>query len=813
MLASLHHDIQDRLLADAKLEPAAVNLVDAACVGDEALRQALAALGAAEGPPVRAELTPALGELPGVYLTTLRVAGFRGIGAEHTLDLTPGPGLTLLIGRNGSGKSSFAEGLETLLTSEARRWAGRSKEWKDGWKNLHTQDNRYIEATFDIEGSDPIVLRRLWAKDADLDESELRVRRGAEKLAGLDALGWSDALSMFRPFLSYAELGALLNKPSELYDSLKGILGLEELAVASKRLSTALKACEDRKKKVKDECRLLLQKLEQLPEDARAKRCHAALKGRAWRLDDVAAVLRGGHEEPHDQEVQLLRSLIQITVPAIDVVASAAADLRRALGAQAELAGTSAEQNAKLARLLEQALQTCQSGTDACPLCGAALPADWASSAKTRLTRASELATQARAVSQDRERCLGHLKGLVAAVPTALEQAEQLQLPTGLLEAWRAWCRVPADPMALCDHAEGAVLELHAQLGSFTEQARNKLDALESAWRPVEIETARWLAAAKTVEAEAATLDALETANDWLKNAEKQIRDARFEPIADRSQEIWTILRQQSSVDLARIKLEGTGNKRRVELNVSVDGRDGVAVSVMSQGELNALALSLFLPRMMRAESPFRFLIIDDPVQAMDAHKVDGLARVLETVAKTRQVIVLTHDARLLEAIRRLKIAATVLGVQRRADSEIDVKELLNAVDLHLKDAWLIEDNHEVLSPKLAARTIPGFCRLAIEAACVEVIRRRRLGRGDSHSEVESAIEAARGVHPLITLALFDDAARGGDVLGYLNRKFGQGAATTFQAVKEGAHGSFDGSTRNLILNCQKIAQELRNMP
>jgi hypothetical protein len=50
-------------------------------------------------------------------------------------------------------------------------------------------------------------------------------------------------------------------------------------------------------------------------------------------------------------------------------------------------------------------------------------------------------------------------------------------------------------------------------------------------------------------------------------------------------------------------------------------------MSVMSQGELNALALSLFLPRMMLAQSPFRFLVIDDPVQAMDANKVDGLDR------------------------------------------------------------------------------------------------------------------------------------------------------------------------------------------
>jgi hypothetical protein len=65
--------------------------------------------------------------------------GFRGIGPKAILDLTPGPGLTLVVGRNGSGKSSFAEGLELLLTGDTYRWSQRSKVWRDGWRNLHVQ--------------------------------------------------------------------------------------------------------------------------------------------------------------------------------------------------------------------------------------------------------------------------------------------------------------------------------------------------------------------------------------------------------------------------------------------------------------------------------------------------------------------------------------------------------------------------------------------------------------------------------------------------------------------------------------------------
>jgi wobble nucleotide-excising tRNase len=51
---------------------------------------------------------------------------------------------------------------------------------------------------------------------------------------------------------------------------------------------------------------------------------------------------------------------------------------------------------------------------------------------------------------------------------------------------------------------------------------------------------------------------------------------------------------------------------------VTVDGVEGAALGVMSQGELHAMALSLFLPRATLPESPFRFVVIDDPVQSMD---------------------------------------------------------------------------------------------------------------------------------------------------------------------------------------------------
>ena len=105
----------------------------------------------------------------GAYLTSLAVEGFRGIGPRQILTLTAGPGLTIIVGRNGSGKSSFAEALEVLLTSDNKRWAkGRSKVWQDGWRNLHQDKTAAIEAKLDLEGGGQATVNCSWDAGGEL---------------------------------------------------------------------------------------------------------------------------------------------------------------------------------------------------------------------------------------------------------------------------------------------------------------------------------------------------------------------------------------------------------------------------------------------------------------------------------------------------------------------------------------------------------------------------------------------------------------------------------------------------------------------
>jgi hypothetical protein len=303
----------------------------------------------------------------------------------------------------------------------------------------------------------------------------------------------------------------------------------------------------------------------------------------------------------------------------------------------------------------------------------------------------------------------------------------------------------------------------------------------------------------------------LKSAEGWLKKAAAGIRDDRFAPIAEKAARIWEHLRQQSHVELGRIQLTGEGTRRRVALDVTVDGVEGAALGVMSQGELHSLALSLFVPRATLAESPFRFIVIDDPVQSMDPARVDGLARVLETASADRQVVVFTHDDRLPEAVRRLDIAAEILEVTRRDGSVVELRRALDPVGRHLEDALAVAGTAD-LPPAVAAQVVPGLCRLALEAACMEVVRRRRLGRGEPHAEVERALSDAGRLMQRLALALFDDAERSAEVLPRLQREAGAPLAEAVMHCSEGAHEGKATGAVELVRQSSKLAAWLRGL-
>lgn len=790
------------------LEESAERLLLAACEDDDALAVELS--GERQDRPERGA-SRADGEPAGAYLRSVTVSGFRGIGPAATLDLEPGPGLILVVGRNGSGKSSFAEGLEVLLTGNLRRWQELSAAWHDSWRNLHAPDHVRISADLVIEGAGPATAERTWDTGSAFADSRVAVQAFGEKVAGLDRLNWQDKLVTFRPFLSHSELEAFFSVPSQLYELLFSVLGLEDLTATDKRLAAARKEREDGLRAVVKDLPALIDRLDSV-DDERARSCHEALVGRKRDLEHAISVATGSQPAQPDGEIGQLRQLSQLAIPTKEQAGNAVTALRAAADALAATANSEAGQALALAGLLGSALAHYRShGAGSCPVCGqeAALDEQWRERTELQIARLQRQAAQARQARADADAARSDARDLFPTPPGTLAGPPAgAANPEVARRAWTTWTQHPdgddADGLQrLAVHIEQAWPALSEAVTALASSADAELRAREDRWAPVAREVVAWCARAQDAEAAARAVPALKKAIAWLKDANDDIRNDRLAPLGDKARTIWSRLRQESNVDLGAIRLSGSSTQRKLDVKVTVDGAPGSALGVMSQGEVNALALSIFLPRATIASSPFRFLVIDDPVQAMDPAKVEGLARALEEVSQSRQVLVFTHDDRLPEAVRRLGIAARILEVARLRDSVVKVRPMLTPVQQQLKDASDICAD-DTLPENVAARVIPGFCRLAVEAALTEAIRRRQLRAGRRHAEVEAEIEAADTLNKKAALAMFDDSSRAGEVLPRLDR-WRRTAADTYQALNKGAHDGHRGSLRSLISDSRAL--------
>ena len=459
--SALTAQVRDRVDADEQLGVGAGLLVLAALEGDAALDRALLEEAADPQAPPAAETDSTHTPARRAYLGTISVQGFRGIGAGCDLSINPGPGLTLVVGRNGSGKSSFAEALELLLTGENRRWENRSAVWKAGWRNLHWTGPVAISATLAVEGArQPATVRREWPQGSDLSA-------GADSAGGVEgddaraALGWDEAVTTYRPFLPYNELGSIPDRrPADLYDTMSAALGLDALVDARGRLRERRSERDKQVRTAESGRREWYAQVEAL-DDERARTCAQAInrpRVGSWDLDAVELVLEGAIEPEGESEISLLRGLATLAVPGADEVQAAAARLRTAAKADRASERTDAGRARQIADLLQRSLALhAAHGDRPCPVCGSGeLTSAWRSRTEAEVQRLGTEAEAAQRAGQALADARRAARALLSAPPNNLRRAAPPGVDVdALLRAWERWAKIPRRPGRTADRSPG----------------------------------------------------------------------------------------------------------------------------------------------------------------------------------------------------------------------------------------------------------------------------------------------------------------------------------------------------------------------
>ena len=801
-------EVLDRLDADETVGGEVEDLVLGALLGE--LDEVIG--GARPERPERADAAEAVVPVR-AYLESVTVTGFRGIGPTCRLDLHAGPGLTLVVGRNGSGKSSLAEAAEFALTGDSRRWAGKTAEWKRGWRNLHTSGESAIAVSLRTEGEkQPRTVRVRWG-DSGLESSETAVTVPGRGRHTLESLGWDDAVRTFRPFLSYKELSTMVEgRPVDRYNELEPMLGMQSLRDPVESLRSARLEAQKSQRAAKERVAEVVGRLTEQSAGTSDERFTAAVEALRgdWDLDAVEGLVAGSDSVSGELE-GLFTALEQVTAPDFEDVSAMAENLREAAARVGEFRGSSAERAGKLVGLLRTAVELHeQHGDTDCPVCenDNGLSSERVMEMRDEIER---LQGEARAVEQaqrilrDARDTARNMVVSVPGIPAETETVAQVDVAQ-YRDAWDVWADPPDADTALADHLESACLPLLEAAEAVRTQASAARERLRLRWRPAAVDLAEMLPVARESLRAERWLKPLVQAERWIKACANSIRDERFESVKAQVKGIWDTLAVGSNVDLRDVRL----GAKKVDMDVTVDGTDGSALGVMSQGELNCLALSLFIPRVGFDESPFGFAVLDDPVQAMDPVRVDGLAKVLHGLAETRQVVVFTHDNRLPETVRRLQMPATILSAARRPGSLVELRKTLSPVQVAVQDARAITLSIQ-LPEEVPRRVVPNLCRQAIEAACLESGRRRLLAAGLGFNECDQKWDDAARLLQRIAIALYGDADRAGDVYGTLRNKFGHPAVKTVRDCNQQTHSGAapTADLKDLINRAEHLAEKL----
>ena len=651
------------------------------------------------------------------YLKSIVVEGFRGIGELAELEFEEAaPGLTIVYGMNGSGKSSFVEALDVLFTGDTGRFTNRGPEWRDAWFNVHHGERGRVEATFEFEGGNAkptSTLTRSWTREQFLKAPDDGSRFHETPDEDLKALDWASAVNEFRPILGYSELGPILEEDKE-DDKSKS-----KVTQAAKGVSRGARV--------------------DAPTNAtRSSHRDLPLEGelRAWDwVHDNGAVLR--------RDDSVTKEWLRTVIPA---------------GADGTLNDTLPSPGSWDWQAAIKLLDLAHA-----PGWWKTIRAHWRGVPRTPIEHDGQVSRFSPCALID-----VLLRPIRDSMPSSWQRrwrrrgwlGQLRRVVAGRLPVWMPRVRVSFSTPERSER-EQLIEVLRTLAVEYRAAEAKRLGISRNQPGP-----------GKSPQSSRARVYA-----EMLTDARFGARyRSQLEAFSDDVKDMWEAIRPESAIEIQGLGFAPlyrrmvTDGRQRLTMDLAVDGVAGNERGVLSQGELHSLALCLLLPAITRSESPFGFAIIDDPVQVMDDLSIAGLAQELEKKAERLQIIVFTHDERLPNALRVHDIRHDFIKVASSRKSVVRTEKVDDPVEQTLAAAE--EAQQESDGDNWA--DVAYHCRQALELACIRAARHTIREAGGGADDVRTLVDEvlARERHQvrrLMALAIWADADRMDDVGKYVS--------------------------------------------
>jgi hypothetical protein len=134
---------------------------------------------------------------------------------------------------------------------------------------------------------------------------------------------------------------------------------------------------------------------------------------------------------------------------------------------------------------------------------------------------------------------------------------------------------------------------------------------------------------------------------------EKELTEARLLQKEAEILKWYSTLNPNEDIRFARMGITSSG-ARQIDLVAELFGKAASAAAMLSESHINATGLSVYLGQIISTYSPFKFIVLDDPVQSMDAdHMIRFQTNLVgELLSMGYQVIILSHLRVFTEELR-----------------------------------------------------------------------------------------------------------------------------------------------------------------